>query len=852
MSSKHVITAVTALVTGLALLAAPMAGIGNASVGGTPPAIAPMANAEGFNEVVLSLSAADDGKVWVGGAFTTPSDYVARLNPDGTVDPTFDSSAIEDFVWSVSAYPGGKVIAGGRFMPDPITRLNSDGTQDATFDPAELDGPVGSVVTLPDGKVMVGGYFSEPDPLLTRLNPDGSHDDTFQQDEFDWKLLANVRKILPVADGKVVVTVVQDAGPYLLRFNSDGSVDPTFNPPAFPEGVESLADAGNGRIYVGGNQDPNIGGPVVRLNQDGSLDPTFEAAGFNSPIVDSLLVTPAGQVVAGGSFQSPVPYLALLENDGSPVAGFVPPDLDARVNATAFLPNGSAVLGGFFTTPEDYLTTTPLTPWAPTNLVATPGYSSAVVDFTFGANGGSPVTGVEYSTDGGVTWVPTGSTAPTATVAGLPNGVQTEILLRARNAVGPGAAASVSVTPVGAVFSGLESSFRVFDSRPSEGGAGPLQPGVPVVVDVQAPEGAVAVAYNVTLVDTVGTGHVAVGPAGADLSGTSTANWFATGQRWANAYVSALDEAGMIQVVARGGATEAIVDVTGFYLADGTAMPNDEPAAGPGGAGSGSSVTSPAAVADSLFVPTAPVRAYDSRGIDGPIFSGQERTVDLSPWVPAGATGVAYTLTVTDTVGSGHLAVGVPGTGKPATSIINWFASGQNVANSASGVVNEGREVAVFAGGGPTQFVIDILGYFTPVAEVSATGDVGAANGQQGLRFTAIPPSRAYDSRTVDGPIAGGQARTTTVITASGQVPAGAGAVAFNLTETDTLGRGHLRVAPGGSGIPAVSTINWYTDDMRVANGSVVAVNGDQMTTYARTTRDGSSQYLVDIGGYYN
>ena len=487
-------------------------------------------------------------------------------------------------------------------------------------------------------------------------------------------------------------------------------------------------------------------------------------------------------------------------------------------------------------------------PDAPSNLAASPMYAAAEVAFVPGEDGGAPITGYEsrWMPQGGQwsEWASAGVADSPVTVSGLPNGVPVEVELRAVNAAGPGAAASVVVTPVGAVFSGLESSFRVFDSRPSEGGAGPLQPGVPVVVDVQAPAGAVAVAYNVTLVDTVGTGHVAVGPAGADLSGTSTANWFATGQRWANAYVSALDEQGRLQLVARGAPVQAIVDVTGFYLADGQVAAT----AGSGGGDDGS-VVLPAAAADALFHPVAPRRAYDSRGIDGPISSGQERTIDLAPWVPAGATAVAYTLTVTDTVGAGHLAVGVPGAGEPGTSIINWFASGQNVANSATGAVSGSRSISVFGGGGPTEFVIDVLGYFAPIVP---NGGVGAANDSEGLRFTAIPPSRAYDSRAGDGPIAGGQSRTTTAVPLSGAVPAGVGAVAFNLTETDTLGRGHLRVAPGGSGIPAVSTINWYANGMRLANGSVVAVNDDQMTTYARTTRDGSTQYLVDIGGYYN
>ncbi len=114
----------------------------------------------------------------------------------------------------------------------------------------------------------------------------------------------------------------------------------------------------------------------------------------------------------------------------------------------------------------------------------------------------------------------------------------------------------------------------------------------------------------------------------------------------------------------------------------------------------------------------------------------------------------------------------------------------------------------------------------------------------------------AYNLTLVDtvdvGHVVGQPAVAPAVEAMGGAVPPGVGAVAFNLTEADTVGWGHLRVAPGGSPLPSVSTINWYSDGMRLANGSVVAVNDDQMTTYAGATAAGSTQYIVDIGGYYN
>jgi hypothetical protein len=502
--------------------------------------------------------------------------------------------------------------------------------------------------------------------------------------------------------------------------------------------------------------------------------------------------------------------------------------------------DGKILGGGSFSIPSTGLARFdggPAVPGAPTGVQGTAGYELARVLFTFGAQGSSPITGVEYSVDDGP-WVSTGSVAPQVTVNGLTNGVPVAVRVRAVNAVGPGAAsAPVTVTPIGALFRGLETSMRAFDSRPEFGGTGPVTPATPVTIDTKAPPGAVAVAYNVTLVDTVGVGHVAVGPTGADLTGTSTANWFAPGQRWANAYVSELGPDGKVQVVARG-TTQVVFDVTGYYLAEGsivrTGQQQQLPEPDPG---------------DAFFTPIDPKRGYDSREAGGPIGPGLSRTVDLSALVPAGATGVAYTLTVADTTGSGHLSVGLPGQPKPPTSAINWSANNQNVANSATATLTTNRSLEIFAGGGPTDFVIDVLGYYTPAPATTTPAATIATDYGNGLRFTPITPSRAYDSRTLDGPITERVQRTTSAIPANGEVPTGAGAVAFNLTEADTVDLGHLRVSPGRSALPGVSTINWYTTGMRLANGTVVAIENDQMTTMAAGT---STNYIIDIGGYYN
>jgi hypothetical protein len=125
-----------------------------------------------------------------------------------------------------------------------------------------------------------------------------------------------------------------------------------------------------------------------------------------------------------------------------------------------------------------------------------------------------------------------------------------------------------------------------------------------------------------------------------------------------------------------------------------------------------------------------PVRVYDSR-LDasngrGPMTSGSSRlvsvangidlttgVVSLTDVVPAGATAIAYNLTVVDTGGSGFLAVTAGSSTTFRASSINWSASGQILANGQLAPLDGERRVRIFAGGGGTAHVlVDVQGYY--------------------------------------------------------------------------------------------------------------------------------------------
>ena len=145
-----------------------------------------------------------------------------------------------------------------------------------------------------------------------------------------------------------------------------------------------------------------------------------------------------------------------------------------------------------------------------------------------------------------------------------------------------------------------------------------------------------------------------------------------------------------------------------------------------GNPGSWRKLAGPAAAGS--FHAIDPIRVYDSRVAQpgpGPLAPGTTRTIsvrdgrDLTTGavtvagvVPAGATAIAYNLVVTGTVGQGFLSVNPGGNTTVSASSINWSASGQSIANGLVVKLSADRTVTVICGGGTTDVLIDVLGYY--------------------------------------------------------------------------------------------------------------------------------------------
>ena len=114
--------------------------------------------------VVLGLALQADNKILVSG--TAAGGAILRLNIDGTLDDS-SNPGIDGSVYTLAAQSDGKIVVGGSFTTlggegrKGIVRLNPDGTLDDVFNP-EITGEVRveALIVQPDGKIIVGGFFN--------------------------------------------------------------------------------------------------------------------------------------------------------------------------------------------------------------------------------------------------------------------------------------------------------------------------------------------------------------------------------------------------------------------------------------------------------------------------------------------------------------------------------------------------------------------------------------------------------------------------------------------------------------------------------------------------------------------
>jgi hypothetical protein len=143
---------------------------------------------------------------------------------------------------------------------------------------------------------------------------------------------------------------------------------------------------------------------------------------------------------------------------------------------------------------------------------------------------------------------------------------------------------------------------------------------------------------------------------------------------------------------------------------------------------------------------------------------------------------------------------------------------------------------------------------WTPPA-AHATGR-GALVGAPPVPFVPVTPCRIIDTRGGSGfpagygpPSLGAGEQRTFVITGQCGLPADAQAVSFNFSVWAPTTRGDLRVFPAGGAAPVVSTLNWETGILALANAASVPLGTGGAITLLND--GGPVDVFVDVNGFY-
>lgn len=292
----------------------------------------------GLNTPAQSIAAQNDGKVILAGLSATYKwqiiNGVTRLNIDGNIDNSFD-------IWSwfdkspnfASIQDDGKIIVAGNFSSykwesvGKVVRLLPDGTRDPSFDSTNaIDSTsISSVIIQADGKILVLGYTDYANSQLVRLNTDGSVD--FAKTPY------RTHKMALQPDGKIVL-VSSDwwtNTDVVYRMNADGTEDTTFNAALSSyhyvrtnNRVEALTVQNDGKILIGWQfQEVNWRSlkNIARINSDGSMDTWFVIGSSFDYDVSAILANPDGTILVWGPFTSykgvPTNNIVELNNDWS-------------------------------------------------------------------------------------------------------------------------------------------------------------------------------------------------------------------------------------------------------------------------------------------------------------------------------------------------------------------------------------------------------------------------------------------------------------------------------------------------------------------------------------------------------
>jgi hypothetical protein len=251
----------------------------------------------------------------------------------------------------------------------------------------------------------------------------------------------------------------------------------------------------------------------------------------------------------------------------------------------------------------------------------------------------------------------------------------------------------------------------------------------------------------------------------------------------------------------------------------------------------------------SAYLPLLPTRVLDTRP-DSPVgpvtLLGAHRQYDIIDLpvtgvagVSADAVAVAINITSVDAPVNGYVQV-VPylRSAYGSSSTLNISVPVAPRPNFAIVPVGVDGKISIYTVPGG-HVIVDLLGYFKPVAGSVASG-----------RVVPISPQRVLDTRTsnlvpVGWTVHQPSGESVVVPAAAGVPHTGVSALILNVTSTEAVGGGFLRAEPTGT-VPSSSTVN-YGAAADAANSVIVPLGADGTVSIFTSN---AVHIVVDVTGY--
>lgn len=198
---------------------------------------------------ITALTVQRDGKILIGVEVISPKlgrrNVVARLNPNGDLDRTFDSgSGANENIYAIFERSDGKILIGGEFSiydgiedVGGVVLIDSNGNLDLEFnrDGEGADDSITTFFEFNEREILVGGYFSTFNDHkrigVVKIDYAGNVDEGFSTDfttqaYIDCITLDQDQRVL-ISGGFNNVSNTEYAG--VARLNKNGTIDTRFD-----------------------------------------------------------------------------------------------------------------------------------------------------------------------------------------------------------------------------------------------------------------------------------------------------------------------------------------------------------------------------------------------------------------------------------------------------------------------------------------------------------------------------------------------------------------------------------------------------------------------------------------------